>query len=66
MNSDRRVSEQPNASVAQPTCNKGSSGMLQIDSGLATQPKRSNVDDKRKEEKAENIVNLICWGPNWS
>lgn len=23
-------------------------------------------DDKREMEKAQNLINLICWGPNWS
>ncbi|PON55865.1 hypothetical protein PanWU01x14_185430 [Parasponia andersonii] len=27
-------------------------------------PKRINIDDKRRKERAENLVQLICWGPN--
>ena len=26
-------------------------------------PKRINIDEKRRKEKAENLVQLICWGP---
>ncbi|PRQ31499.1 hypothetical protein RchiOBHm_Chr5g0036171 [Rosa chinensis] len=29
------------------------------------QPQRTTVDDERRRiEKAENLVHLICWGPN--
>lgn len=27
---------------------------------------QSNVDDYRKTEKADNVMNLICWGPTTS
>jgi len=51
---EKRIKRQ--ASGAERGCSKGSNG-------IATQ---SNVDDKRKMEKAENIMHLICWGPTWS
>ena len=44
-----------------------SSGMWRIEStSLATESKRSNnIDDKRKIQKDEYILHLICWGPSW-
>ncbi|KAJ1383791.1 hypothetical protein SESBI_43088 [Sesbania bispinosa] len=57
--------EKRNASSAEEPARN--SGMWHIDSGIATQSKRSNIDNKRKTEKAEDIIiHLICWGPTWS
>ena len=36
-----------------------------VGNGGVALPKRvSKVDDKRRRERAENLVHLICWGPN--
>lgn len=56
--------EKQNASAA--TTTGPAHNMLHVDSGIATQSKRRSIDDKRKTEKAENVLHLICWGPTWS
>ncbi|EXB89620.1 hypothetical protein L484_018721 [Morus notabilis] len=32
--------------------------------GNKSTSKRANLDEKRRKEKAENLLHLICWGPN--
>ncbi|KAE9621655.1 hypothetical protein Lalb_Chr01g0017071 [Lupinus albus] len=53
------LQEQPNASLAQCSCNKGNNDMWDIESDLETR-------SKRNKEKEEIVLHLICWGTCWS
>lgn len=48
--------------------NEAKASTLRMVGGTVTQqPQRTTLDDeerKRRREKAENLVHLICWGPN--
>ncbi|KAK9938277.1 hypothetical protein M0R45_015027 [Rubus argutus] len=46
--------------------NEVKASTLRMVGGTATQqPQRTTLDEeRRRREKAENLVHLICWGPN--
>lgn len=72
MNNNRKVSEfekplktkeeKRNFGASESAGNKGSSGSNTRWS--IALPKKTNIDEKRRKERAENLVQLICWGPN--
>lgn len=46
--------------------NEAKASTLRMVGGTVTQqPQRTTLDEERRRtEKAENLVHLICWGPN--
>ncbi|GMN63486.1 hypothetical protein TIFTF001_032553 [Ficus carica] len=53
-----------NINAVVPKESYGQFGSVNNVSGVAL-PKRMNPDDdKRRKEKNENLLHLICWGPN--
>lgn len=49
--------------VAESANNNKGNKLLQIAGGV-TKAQRMNLDEKRRKEKAETLLHLICWGPN--
>ena len=55
---------QPKTNVVAESANNNNGNKLWQIAGGLTQAQRMNLDEKRRKEKAENLLHLICWGPN--